>query len=222
MKCITEDKIAVCVGVKNRSQSLLANLIASMNECLQKDHLVLSLVDCGSNDIPSLETAVESHWRGNLVFAALDEKFTRTSTLNKAIEQCGTGKLFLCDSDMTLPVDFVKQYNWHVSKQTAWFPICFDLFENKPQIICDNCGTWRYTGYGMVGILLENFRKLGGLDERFITWGKEDYDFYLRSKQRLSIRRYECRGLFHNWHPMSVWRLDSPERLQSKKHEKEG
>ncbi len=200
------DRIAVCVGVKNRSQSLLDNLVASMERCSERERLVLSVIDCRSTDVTDLPGAIGEAWSGEVVFGSMDAPFARTATLNAAVRQAPAEKVFVCDSDMTLPPDFVKQYEWHVTDRTAWFPICFDLRENRPRLISEECGTWRKEGYGMVGILKRVFDELGGLDERFVAWGKEDYDLFVRARKTLLIKRYECRGLFHNWHPVGSWR----------------
>jgi hypothetical protein len=196
--------VSICVGIKDRSDMLLNYLIPSINNCNNREYIQLSIYDCGSTDIVDLWAEVIKTYKGNLVFSSQNEKFTRTHSFNGAVAQSTKPILFICDADMTIPVDFVDQITKAVDINTVWFPICFSLFENKEQKIHKDNGWWRTAGYGIMGISKYIWSSIGGYDECFTTWGGEDDDMLNRIMNigyKIRIVRNKSIGLFHNWHP---------------------
>jgi hypothetical protein len=192
--------ISICVGIRNRSHNLIDFVITSMNECDWRDQLELSVFDCHSDDIEDLNKLIIHSWKGKLIYTKSDIKFTRSISFNNAIKQSTNDKIFRCDADMSLPKDFVGQYESNVSEDKVWFPVCFSLKENARRKISSDFGNWRWTGQGMVGIYKNNFIELGCLDEKYAKWGKEDNEFFDRCKKKYTIINKPCDGLFHNWH----------------------
>jgi len=165
-------KITICVGIKNRSKALINCLIDSMNKCTNNDKLCLSVFDCDSEDNLNLEETIKSNWHGKLFFSKEKVNFSRAYTFNKAINQSVSEYIFICDADITLPIDFVEQFNNNVDKNKTWFPICFSLVKGRPRIIDEELnGWWRINGFGMVGIYKEKFYNIGFLNENFKNWG---------------------------------------------------
>lgn len=199
--------ITICVGIKNRTVNLIQCLLVSMNECEQKESLALSIFDCNTDDVENLEKEIRKCWGGELIFKSEAIEFTRTYTLNKAVEAAATEKIFVCDADMTLPVNFIKQYNENVNGNTVWFPVCFSLYAFMPkEIKVNETGWWRHSGRGMMGLLKNNFIKIGQYNLDYKEWGREDDDFFARTKKaNFKIVRDQCKGLFHNWHEQGVW-----------------
>lgn len=198
--------ITVCIGIYNRTSNLLNCLVASMNDCVHKDQLALSVYDCNSTDVPDLKSEIQKVWKGRLVYGCEDRKFSKTYAINQAVCQSDSNKIFVCDVDMTLSSEFVEVYNKFVRKNTVWFPICFSLLNGKERRIAVENGWWRGEGFGMVGILKENYESLGSLDLRFTNWGEEDDDFFVRAHVDFKVIRRKCPGLFHNWHPPDeIW-----------------
>jgi len=196
--------IGICVGIKNRTDRLLQCLIKSMCLCTDKDQLTLSIYDCGSED--DVKSQIEKVWPGKLIFTSRQEKFTRSHSINAAVMQCPTPQVFLCDVDMTLPVDFVSQFLANVGPGKVWFPICFTLRKGKPKEVTVINGWWRDTGFGMAGLLRSDFLTVGGLDLKFIRWGGEDSDIHDRCKNAgFTVVRENCTGMFHNWHRRQDW-----------------
>jgi len=196
--------IGICVGIKNRTDRLLQCLIESMNLCTDNDQIVLSIYDCGSSD--DIKDAVQKAWPGKLFFTSRQEKFTRSHSINAAVMQCSAPNVFLCDVDMTLPVDFVSQFHANVGPGKVWFPICFTLRKGKPHEVTVINGWWRDTGFGMAGFCREDFLKIGGLSLKFTQWGWEDSDLHERCLlDGLSVVRENSPGLFHNWHRKQEW-----------------
>lgn len=178
--------IVVCVGVKERTKSLIDNLVASMNMCVGKEGLWLSVFECGGHSAGE----IHRRWSGGFIYGHSGGFFSRAYTLNRAISQSKhrSDLVFICDADMSLPVDFVEQFHENVSAARSWFPVCYSQTKREG-------GWWRNGGFGMVGIHRGNFP---GFNETFKTWGGEDNDLYDRVKTTKIRKR--CRGLVHRYH----------------------
>lgn len=193
--------ITICTGIKDRTDYFFKCVIASLNECKQVNRIGLSMFDAGSKDYGRLVAILKERWHGELIINREDVPFARAYTFNKAVKQAKTDKVFLCDADMILPRNFVELYDAYVDTRSVWFPICFSLKKGRPAIIAEENGYWRKPGHGMVGIHKDVYLKLGGLDEKFKTYGEEDGNFFSRVvKAGYNIHRTNCRGLFHEWH----------------------
>ena len=205
--------IAICVSVKNRSLNLKNYLIDSMNQCNDKQDIILSVFDFGSTDVPNLKQYIQEYWKGELILNSKNEPFSRTIGINNAVEQVDCDKVFICDSDMTLPSNFVRQATNKIDERKIWFPICFSMYKGyRERVISPKItGWWRKEGYGMMGILKSNFISVGKYDTNFSEWGAEDNNFLLRIKNGdFKIVRKRCKGLFHNYHPRdSEWHMNS-------------
>jgi len=192
--------ISICVGLKNRTEMIM-KLIDSMNYCFDKEKLKLSIYDCGTEDI-DIKDKIKDKWKGKLIFTQEKIKFSRSYSVNMACKQAKTRYLFMCDIDMHLPKDFVRQYYNNVNYKSVWFPTCFKLFENKQKFINEDNGIWLEDGHGIVGMTSNNFFDKCHLNEDFTEHGGEDNDLYYRilKKRKLKIIREKYIGLFHNWH----------------------
>ncbi len=193
--------ISICISIKNRSHQLINYLLPSLQKTSNKELIDLSIYDCGSEDVADIEKEIKNLWGGSLVYKGDNIAFYKTLSVNRAVKQSLSDFIFLCDADMTLPPDFTDQYWANVDTEACWFPICYSLHKDKPQVISNENGWWRATGTGMVGMSKHNFLTVGGLDEKFKTWGGEDDDLLNRCKlKNFKINRANCIGLFHNWH----------------------
>lgn len=212
-------KITICVGIKNRSKPLVDYLIESMNNCIDKHFLSLSIFDCNSNDTENLENLIKAKWDGELQFSKEDISFSRSYAFNKAIMQSCSDYVFICDADMTLPTDFVHLFKYNVNKNKTWFPICFSLVKGRPRVIDEELnGWWRVNGFGMVGIYKKKLYDIGFLNEKFKDWGGEDNDLYNRIRGEKI--RSNCIGLFHNWHPSPYNMRVTPIKFRHIEHRK--
>lgn len=203
---ISSEKIAVCVPIRNRTHNLINHIIGSLNKCVFKDRIILSVYDCGSDDIDNLEDEIRKRWKGELVFTTEQVPFSKTYALNKAIKQSPTDRIFCCDADMTLPKMLVLMYDACVGPGVTWFPIYFSLYKDKPRRISPTNGWWRNEGFGLMGVLRPDMEIIGGFDESFTKWGDEDTEIAERTLSNgLKMFRYNCWGLYHNWHPYGDW-----------------
>ncbi|MBS3915169.1 MAG: hypothetical protein KG003_11765 [Bacteroidetes bacterium] len=196
---IKNEKIWICVGVKNRGQYLLDYLVTSMNKAEQADQLALSIADCNSHDIPDLENKIREIWKGELIFHSENSAFTRAKTFNRAIKNSKGNLVFVCDADITLPQNIVQTIRRNTTKKTAWFPICqWQLEDTKPE------WKWLSAGTGLFSTYKNNLDKTGLYDEQIQSWGKEDWDLFFRFyKYGIFPFRSRCKGLYHHWHQSS-------------------
>jgi hypothetical protein len=194
--------VTICTGLYNRSEQYVHVFLESLKNCHHKDLITLSVFDCGSDDIPHLQHAIQQHWDGPLVFQQEQVRFTRSYSLNKAINASPTSLVFICDADMSVPAHLVRWVNSYVSDNRAWFPICFFMFKNAPLNDPYSFGEWKkYDGTGMVGCTKEAFEAVGKFDEKYTVWGEEDTDLWMRfHKNTFVVIRNKQKGLLHHWH----------------------
>ncbi len=194
--------VSICTGIKNRTDNYLHFILESVLKMENPDLIELSIYDCGSEDVEALKQSILEKWTGNLVFHSEDHPFERSYSFNKAILQSSNELFFAADADMQLPTDLVAQCNKYVRSNTVWFPVCFNLKENKPAIISPENGNWRHEGKGMFGATKKQFLLAGKYDEKYKTWGLEDWDLWLKFYQKgIYPIRTRSKGLFHHWHP---------------------
>jgi len=200
--------ISICIAYKNREQALINYLIESMNTCIDSDQFILCV---GSND--PINDKILEKWKGPIEWNYIPGEFERSKNLNAAAKKSPEEKLFFCDVDMTLPEDFVQQYEENVASKKVWFPVCFSLAKEQERKIDNSCGWWRYTGYGMVGILKNDWLKIEKWNETITTYGREDNDFFERCKSHNFEIIIDPRfGLFHNWHSgKNIWNSTPPQ-----------
>jgi len=208
------EKITICVGLRNRMEHLIEDLVCSMNNCKYFEKLELSVFDCNSDDVDNVKDTICRYWKREVYFEQQYIDFSRSYTFNRAVKNSKTDYVFLCDADMSLPFDFVEQFFSNVSNNKIWFPICFSLLKGKPMIVDDNNGWWRENGFGMVGIFKNNFYKYGMLNEKFSDWGGEDNDFYNRIPENIRARS-KCYGFFHHWHCSLYNMRTTPEKFRN-------
>lgn len=200
--------ISICTGLKNRSDNYIHYVLDSVCRMKHRELVELSVFDCGSDDVDDLEGAIKTKWTGPLVFKTELTSFNRSYSFNGAIRQASNPIVFAADADMSLPDDLVELANKFVSAKSVWFPICFNLYEGKPALAEPDNGRWFPVGKGMFAASKKQFTTIGSYDERFTTWGGEDWDLWKRFYQFgfLPIRS-KCHGLFHHWHPRKLRRV---------------
>lgn len=189
-------RISVCVGVKNRSNNLLEYVVKSLNKCESVSTIELSVYDCGSNDIPDLESALGKAWKGRLVYNKSEQAFARSIAFNAAVAQSTSDLVLVCDADMEVPEDIVKKVNRYCTIKSAWFPKVW--YQNED----GRSGRFYTESTGMFASRKSDFIKAGQYDESIREWGKEDWLlFFAFYQQGIACRRTEERDFVHHYHP---------------------
>lgn len=198
-----EERIWICVPVFNRWEMFFEHLLPSLLALKERHRVALSIFDTGSEKYEEWMEKLNIHWHGSIVLEREEMEFTRASALNRAVRQCYGSHLFLCDTDMSLPADFVKRYFTFVTANTTWFPICQWQTRQPTGVEEEDRKAWRWftEGCGMAGLTRKQFSKAKGLNENYKEWGKEDWDLYFEmyEKNYAAIRTRE-KGLLHHWH----------------------
>lgn len=193
-------EVTICTGLFNRSLSFQKHLLASLQSINYPEKVTLSVFDCKSTDVEALESEIRKTWKGKLIFRAEKVNFSRSYAFNQAIYMAQTELLFICDADVSVPVDLVKKCNRNVSKHLAWFPVCFWLKEGKSTFASEN-GTFFTEGTGLFACSKKQISKTGAYDQNFTTWGKEDWDIFFRFyKNGIMPFRTRENELLHHWH----------------------
>lgn len=182
--------ISFCVALMNRGDNF-ARFYESLLPSLPGNELIVC--DHGSTDIDLTK------FDCRVVYRSLP--FRRSHALNKAVEAAKGDILFFVDADMLVPPDMKDLVRRHVKSKTAWFPVCFSLYEGCPPVMEECNGWWRHTGYGMLGITKEDFIACGRWPEQFTSHGGEDDFIFSECKKRFKIVRAPQANLFHIWHP---------------------
>lgn len=197
------EPVSICVGLKDRSDLFFRVFLSSVSKCDYAHLIELSIFDCGSKDADRIEKEVKGNFPGKVVFRSEPHDFSRAFAFNRAVQQSGCPRVFLCDADFSVPPDLVKRVNQFTGRRMFWFPIVFYLYKNKPEYFHPDNGEWMlWGGKGIVAGMRSEFLASGGLDERFNTWGSEDEEFWMRlHKTGHVIVRTREKGLLHHWHP---------------------
>ena len=149
--------------------------------------------------MPNLENELRKIWKHPLVFFKSNGTFTRASALNLAMRQAQGNLVYICDADISVPKNLAQLVYKNISKKTAWFPVCqWQMNEKKSQ--------WRWftEGTGIFAATKKQLEKTGYYDEKYLTWGKEDWELFFRFyRNGIAPRRTNCEGLYHHWHPLS-------------------
>jgi len=195
--------ISICVGIYNRSEIFLQHFIPSLAQCQHAELIELSVFDCGSTDIPNLQQRIQEVYKGKLIFRSEPIPFTRAKSFNEAVSQASNELIFICDADFSLPFNLVQLCSNYTQVNTCWFPIVFYLYKNKAPFYHASHGEWMlWGGKGILACYKKAFTQLGGLDEKFITWGGEDEEFYMRCyAAKMKVIRSKENQLLHHWHP---------------------
>jgi hypothetical protein len=194
--------VSICTGIYNRSDNYINRLLKSINEADHKDMIELSIVDCHSADIDSLEKSIRERWSGKIVFSSDNQAFARSRTFNKAVAQSAYPIVFICDADLSVPPDIVQLCNNYVAPGRTWYPIYFFLFNKRPLKVHKDNGIWeQYGSKGMFACLKSDFNTIGGLNEQYLTWGHEDTELWERfHREGYTIIRNQQANFVHYWH----------------------
>jgi len=133
--------------------------------------------------------------------------------------------VFVLDADVVVPENLADIILNVVRPGILIFPVCYSLhkdvllpqkkYKTASAVTTDlgDCanpqgdaqGWWRYTGTGLVGGYISDFKKLGGYStELGVCWGGEDTLLFARASARASVVRVCIPGLYHQWHPPSA------------------
>jgi hypothetical protein len=113
-------------------------------------------------------------------------------------------KVFIAGVDIYLPVDFIGRYNKNVKPGTAWVVKVYAVPKGAPlkQVVGIPGFGW-YGARGVVGILKEDYRKVGGYPWEARVMRSADSVFYNKIRGSLKLNEGPEQGFFHIGHAAS-------------------
>jgi glycosyltransferase involved in cell wall biosynthesis len=209
--------ISFCIMVYNR-WSTLEKLLATLNAQISRDFEVI-IVDLGSKDVDLKAELPKYQMKSRLAIHPIAKggKINRSAGRNLCVKASRAGAsdiLCFVDADMLVPNNFCQLVAGNVAAGTCFFPICYSLHEGKPAVVRGDLshwrknagdfahGWWRKEGWGNFAILRSDYEQLGAWNEKIgQTYGGEDNEIRDRAHKLFKVRRFNCTGFFHQWHP---------------------
>lgn len=140
------------------------------------------------------------------------DAFNRAASRNYAVECAGDGIVILADTDM-LPderglisaINAAEYGGYHIpfSKYCALSQSATNTFFNgrvNPARLQVTHSSTKCNA-GTIVILCDEWRRFGGMDERFSGWGFEDTAFALVVNKLAGGVKRHCGTTYHLWHP---------------------
>lgn len=155
----------------------------------------------------------------HITFATDTPVMHKSWLVNQAIKYVETEYMWQIDCDFYMDFSLVTENDYNQYDFFQPYNLSIDLNEINTNILCESgCITERMLsinpGTGrkvqMLGSLsyickVIKYINIGGLDEKYIGWGLEDIDLFMRlSESDLKLGKTLCRDGVHMWHPIST------------------
>ena len=171
-------------------------------------------------------------WSGRLPIVHVwqpDNEFRAARVRNLAVLKASNEHIIFIDADCVLPPDFVRQHQSLIESGILVSGGRFLMSENDtkrllecdiPSTQIDFCGfkfrkiplgplrdlrkkSWKQVRTCNLGVLRRDILDVGGFDETFVGWGREDSDFVIRSiRSSMAIRSARFSACVkHLYHP---------------------
>jgi len=162
--------------------------------------------------------------------SAQDEKFSRASALQKAVNLLPRTELLLfIDVDIVFDNSFLQRVRRNtVLGKSVYFPILYSLYSPKLLDIGlqtyantsfsyftgnqtdGDRGFWRQFGFGIASMYKMDYESLGGYNVKITGWGTEDVSFFdnIVAKHSHKIVRSVDPGLIHVFHEVKCDSID--------------
>lgn len=205
----------------DRTDEIFDVLIKSMNNCVDKDKLELSIVDGGVEDVwddkrnrkhdpVKFLERICKHWHGNLKYS-LDSEVIHRRPMNKrsfwvaraidrSVQQSSSDRILTVGIDIELPQNFVEVYNNWVAPGKVLVFHCWHLRRDMPREHMKGMGNWRGT-FGITGCMKEDYISIGGAEGTGKIKDRADSLRYLRLKDKFDLKHIKAEGTFHIDHP---------------------
>jgi GT2 family glycosyltransferase len=203
-----------------RARNLVACLAALGDQTLPRERYHVTVVE--SDTTPRWRETVLTY-ADEWLFAFSDRPFNKSWATNCGVLRAGRQAPYLClvDADALVDRDFVRRNTERFRRAGAGAFMCFRdlLYMDAPAsaaAVRERClegkpeaGAERLRWFAVqrspglcVWLRRDVFDTVGGMDERFEGWGREDIDFVLRVQLATAFDQYDDRML-HMYHPSS-------------------
>jgi hypothetical protein len=204
-------------------------LIDSMNKCYRSETLELVIIDAGVEELwgqnakrlgfedgrihesGKFKAAIIANFNGDVRYRLAPECIKRSEEgkrafwLSRAVAMAVSAakhdKVFISGIDITLPVDFIGRYNDNVKPGEAWVVKAYAVPRGAPLKQAPGIpGFGWYGARGIVGILKDDYRKIGGYPWEDKVMRSSDSVFYKKIRWNLRLNEGPEQGFFHVGH----------------------
>ncbi|MDX1477595.1 MAG: glycosyltransferase family 2 protein [Saprospiraceae bacterium] len=234
-------RLSIVVTFRNRNLERVQRFLASIDHQSYRD-FELIFVDYGS-DAPFAE-AVEAEtgrygWCTHVYNDTRGMLWNKSHAINTGMRLAQGEYVLSTDIDLIYTRDVLNNAMQHADPGRQLFSLAFMLpetFSDYTSLEASRPQHFEESPYQSIGMfhLLSNevFRdKLGGLDEFYCIWGREDTDGYVRGRNA-GLESYwmdnRAHPLYHQWHPtytashprfMKLWWEDLVIYFETKRNE---
>ena len=212
--------LTVVLPYKDRDEQRLNNCLYTLfHQTVQPKVL---LVDYGSTpEFQKIVKKVTAEYASSSLYVPI-ENWKKTHANNIGLKKVSTKYVLFSDVDMIYKPNFIETVLKMLEREKAIVTCkCSYLSKNETRglIMPIDWKTYKpvidqVSGETAVGACLamntEWMQSIGGFDEKFSGWGREDVDVLCRAKSAklCQIGIEESTSFFHQWHLPSDWKKD--------------
>lgn len=211
--------ITVVLPYKNRDEQRLNNCFYTLSHQTVLPKIVL--IDYGSDpEFQKILKKIASKYSCS-IHRVSQEKWKKTHANNIGLKKVSTKYVLFSDVDMIYKPNFIEEALKSLEEKTIITCRCSYLSKNETYGLTMPIDWKTYkpvidqvSGETAVGACLatstEWMKSVGGFDEEYLGWGREDYDMLCRAKSAklYQIGIEEKTSFYHQWHLPSDWKKD--------------
>lgn len=210
-------KLSICIVVKDRSKVpykegylyLLPNCIKSISKYHSPEDIEIVICDFYSKDWPIEDWIDEYRGEVSVKIIKGNGDFSLGRGRNLAAKEAKNSAILFLDADCLIDHRAIDAGLYYVRNGITCFPfISFTNEEGETEQ-----GNKLNNGAGVCFIVKDVFFSTPGWPE-FKSWGGEDDVFYNLIKKR-DKKRYNEKGIIHQWHPSEISQIHYKNRLLS-------
>jgi predicted glycosyltransferase involved in capsule biosynthesis len=210
--------LTIVLPYKDRDEQRLNNCLYTLfHQTVQSKVL---LVDYGSSpEFQKIAKKVTAEYAFSYFYIPI-ENWKKTHANNIGLRKVSTNYVLFSDVDMIYKPNFIETVLKMLERERAIVTCkCFYLSKNETRglrmpidwktykpVIDQTSGE---TAVGAcLGVETDWIKNIGGFDEKFSGWGREDVDVLIRAKlsKLVQIGIEERTGFYHQWHLVSDWK----------------
>lgn len=222
--------LTIVLPFRNREKDKLERCLYTLTK--QINNYPIVLVDYGSDESSkAVLKELSSRYLFQLITVAAD-KWKKTHASNIGLRSVSTKYVLFSDVDMIYAPNFTKVIVEELDKgqrivtcncfylskeETAKLIMPIDWRNYRPSI-------YQTSGETAVGACLAMttawVKDVGGFDEQYLGWGREDYDLLCRAKLAGLTHTWitSSTTFYHQWHERSDWKMDEDAVRKNVRH----
>jgi len=222
--------IAIVISIRNtklynRELKRLKDILKSLNnQTISYKYIEVIISDIDSDVYyQKKHKTICNQFGAKYIYTKTGKPWNISRARNIGIRHAKAAYIMTTDVDCIFSIDFIQTTLRNMDKKTIIHCRVWELPENyvgnlgdftemkKASILRDR------GGYGTCQVFPKKWAyEVGGFDEKYVTWGAEDKDFFIRAKNDgLKIMWIENEtAYFHQWHPQ-INRFENKSQLKN-------